>query len=139
MIIKCTFSHIRGLVTHHFRRQSFEQLYHSWKRSERRYFYLCAPKFTVIFFKTALPIMDGDETCWSVNGAPRLHAIITPTSRGMREIFNKEYIEFERPLRNKRRSSRESKLILPNENSVSLMESLSAFNVTQSQPPFIEG
>uniref|UniRef100_A0A914DXS2 Uncharacterized protein n=1 Tax=Acrobeloides nanus TaxID=290746 RepID=A0A914DXS2_9BILA len=129
--------------------QSFDQLYHSWKRSDRRSFYICSSKFTVLFFKSALPLMETgatnvDETCWSVNGSPRLQVVITPTSKGLRQLLRDEGIEFELPLsQTSRRNSREHSGSKPsssnNEHSLTLLEhsSTCTFDVTQSQPPFI--
>lgn len=88
-----------------------------------------------------------DETCWSVNSSPRLHVIITPTSRGFRQLLSDEGIDFVLPLSQKgRRSSSDNNSdskqgVSNNENSMTMLENSSTctFDVTQSQPPFLIG
>lgn len=146
MILRTKIGKIVTLFTYFVRTQSFEQLYYSWKRSDRRSFYLCSSKFTILFHKSAL-MENGsnmDETCWTVNGMHRLQVVITPTSRGLRQLLRDEGIEFELPLSQKsRRNSRDTNGAKMNssnhENSLISLDNTCTFDVTQSQPPFLDG
>ncbi|KAM8721800.1 protein downstream neighbor of son homolog isoform 2-T2 [Acanthopagrus schlegelii] len=74
---------------------SLSSLYSLLKARLCPYFYLCSYQFTVLFRATGL------------GGSSSISALISPTTRGLREAMKAEGIEFSLPLVEERRKSRE--------------------------------
>ncbi|MFH4978285.1 hypothetical protein AB6A40_004994 [Gnathostoma spinigerum] len=115
---------------------AFEQLYLSWKKGTRRVFYVCCPKFTVVF--TKFPNDTNYETTeeslsTSTVWVPGCCVIVAPTNFSLRSVMKDEGIEFQMPLKpsSSRRSSTDSATFYLGED-----DSMSV-NLTASQPPFI--
>ncbi|XP_058126630.1 protein downstream neighbor of son homolog [Anopheles ziemanni] len=66
---------------------SFRNLFQLVRARQCPYFYLCANSFTVLFRAAG------------IGGRVETHAIMTPTSRGMRAALKQEEIEFTMPLK----------------------------------------
>ncbi|XP_076356999.1 humpty dumpty isoform X2 [Tachypleus tridentatus] len=66
---------------------SFKSLFQLTKARQCPYFYLCAPTFTVLFHSAG------------VAGIQEFHAVLTPTTRGLRQGLTDEGIEYTMPLR----------------------------------------
>ncbi|KAL5010623.1 hypothetical protein ScPMuIL_012928 [Solemya velum] len=66
--------------------ESFTSAFHQLRSQQCPYFYLCAHQFTVLFRSPGL------------NGYPGPNALLTPTTRGLRESLKTEGIEFTLPL-----------------------------------------
>ncbi|XP_043098353.1 protein downstream neighbor of son homolog [Puntigrus tetrazona] len=75
---------------------SLTSLYGLLKARLCPYFYLCSYQFTVLFRAAGL------------SGAKGLSALLSPSTRGLREAMKAEGIEFSLPLLEERRKSRES-------------------------------
>lgn len=69
--------------------ESFRSLFQLLRARQCPYFYLCANSFTALFRAAG------------IGGCPEIHAIVTPSSRGMRASLRQEGIEFQQPLKNK--------------------------------------
>ncbi|XP_059614391.1 protein downstream neighbor of son homolog [Phlebotomus argentipes] len=69
--------------------ESFRSVFQLLRARQCPYFYLCANSFTVLFRAAG------------IGGCPELHAIITPSSRGMRAALRHEEIVFRQPLKSK--------------------------------------
>ncbi|KAL2102800.1 hypothetical protein ACEWY4_001968 [Coilia grayii] len=74
---------------------SLTSLYSLLKARLCPYFYLCSYQFTVLFRASGL------------SGAPGLTALLSPTTRGLREAMKAEGIEFTMPLLEDKRRSKE--------------------------------
>ncbi|KAG5267718.1 hypothetical protein AALO_G00224860 [Alosa alosa] len=74
---------------------SLTSLYSLLKARLCPYFYLCSYQFTVLFRASGL------------SGAPGLTALLTPTTRGLREAMKADGIEFTLPLLEDKRKSKE--------------------------------
>ncbi|XP_017876475.1 protein downstream neighbor of son homolog isoform X2 [Ceratina calcarata] len=74
--------------------ESFRSLFNLLRARQCPYFYVCANNFTVLFRAAGI--------C----GVSEAHALLTPTTRGFRQLLNQEEIEYTMPLRkdNRRRS-----------------------------------
>ncbi|CAL7943848.1 unnamed protein product [Xylocopa violacea] len=74
--------------------ESFRSLFHLLRARQCPYFYVCANNFTVLFRAAGM--------C----GISEAHALLTPTTRGFRQLLKQEEIEYTMPLRkdSKRRS-----------------------------------
>ncbi|XP_046630165.1 protein downstream neighbor of son homolog isoform X2 [Neodiprion virginianus] len=74
--------------------ESFRSLFQLVRARQCPYFYVCANTFTVLFRAAGI--------C----GVSEVHALLTPTTRGFRQILKQEDIEFTMPLKknSKRRS-----------------------------------
>ncbi|XP_012273261.1 protein downstream neighbor of son homolog [Orussus abietinus] len=74
--------------------ESFRSLFHLVRARQCPYFYVCANAFTVLFRAAGI--------C----GLSEVHALLTPTTRGFRQMLKQEDIEYSMPLRtdSKRRS-----------------------------------
>lgn len=68
---------------------SFRSLFHLLRVRQCPYFYLCGNNFTVLFRSAGI--------C----GISEIQAILTPTTRGLRESLNNEEIQFTMPLKPK--------------------------------------
>lgn len=79
----------------YFRSVSLSSLYSLLKARVCPYFYLCSYQFTVLFRAAGL------------GGSSSISAIISPTTRGLREAMKAEGIEISLPLVEERRKSRE--------------------------------
>ncbi|CAJ1086971.1 protein downstream neighbor of son homolog [Xyrichtys novacula] len=77
---------------------SLSSLYGLLKARLCPYFYLCSYQFTVLFRAASL------------GGSGSITALISPTTRGLREAMKAEGIEFSLPLVDERRKSREQNL-----------------------------
>eukprot|EP00099_Drosophila_melanogaster_P013438 NP_001303424.1 humpty dumpty, isoform B [Drosophila melanogaster] len=66
---------------------SFRGLFQLLRARQCPYFYLCANTFTVLFRAAG------------VGGRPESHALVTPSTRGMRQALRQEGIEFSMPLK----------------------------------------
>ncbi|EEC18432.1 protein downstream neighbor of Son, putative [Ixodes scapularis] len=66
--------------------QSFRSLYQLVRARQCPFFYACAPGFTVLFRAAG------------VAGIPDLHALVTPTTRGLRQALKEEGIQYSMPL-----------------------------------------
>lgn len=66
--------------------QGFRSLYQLLRARQCPYFYVCAPTFTVLFRAAG------------VAGLADLHALLTPTTRGLRQALRDEGITFSMPL-----------------------------------------
>ncbi|XP_029832896.3 protein downstream neighbor of Son isoform X1 [Ixodes scapularis] len=66
--------------------QSFRSLYQLVRARQCPFFYACAPGFTVLFRAAG------------VAGIPDLHALVTPTTRGLRQALREEGIQYSMPL-----------------------------------------
>lgn len=66
--------------------QGFRSLYQLLRARQCPYFYVCAPTFTVLFRAAG------------VAGLADLHALMTPTTRGLRQALRDEGITFSMPL-----------------------------------------
>lgn len=65
---------------------SFRSLYQLVRARQCPFFYVCAPGFTVLFRAAG------------VAGIPDLHALVTPTTRGLRQALKEEGIQYSMPL-----------------------------------------
>ncbi|XP_022248639.1 protein downstream neighbor of Son-like isoform X1 [Limulus polyphemus] len=72
---------------------SFKSLFQLTKARQCPYFYLCAPTFTVLFHSAG------------VAGIQEFHAVLTPTTRGLRQALTDEGIEYTMPLKENDNSS----------------------------------
>ncbi|XP_020283404.1 protein downstream neighbor of son homolog [Pseudomyrmex gracilis] len=74
---------------------SFRSLFHLLRAGQCPYFYMCANTFTVLFRAAGI--------C----GLSEIHALVSPTTRGFRQLLKQEEIEYSMPLRKdpKRRSA----------------------------------
>ncbi|GAB0093879.1 Protein downstream neighbor of son homolog [Sergentomyia squamirostris] len=68
---------------------SFRSVFQLLRARQCPYFYLCANTFTALF------------RAGGIGGCPEIHAIVTPSSRGMRAALHQEEIEFRQPLKSK--------------------------------------
>ncbi|XP_056595093.1 protein downstream neighbor of son homolog [Triplophysa dalaica] len=75
---------------------SLTSLYNLLKARLCPYFYLCSHQFTVLFRAAGL------------NGAKSISALLTPTTRGLREAMKAEGIEFTLPLLEDKKKSRDA-------------------------------
>lgn len=66
---------------------SFQNLFQLVRARQCPYFYVCANSFTVLFRAAG------------IGGRVETHALLTPTSRGMRAALKQEDIEFSMPLK----------------------------------------
>ena len=73
------------------RTQAFQSLYNSLKCNQCPYFYLLTQQFTVLF------------RAQNINGIQEMHAILTPSTKGLREQIQKDS-NFTMPLMNNRKS-----------------------------------
>lgn len=71
---------------------SFRSLFQLIRTRQCPYFYVCANNFTVLF------------RAGGIGGFTEMHAMITPTSRGLRHMLRQEEIEYSMPLKLKRLS-----------------------------------
>lgn len=71
---------------------SFRSVFQLIRTKQCPYFYVCANTFTVLF------------RAGGIGGFTETHAIITPTTRGLRQLLRQEEIEYKMPLRSKRLS-----------------------------------
>lgn len=71
---------------------SFRSLFQLIRTRQCPYFYVCANNFTVLF------------RAGGIGGFTEMHAMITPTSRGLRHLLRQEEIEYSMPLKLKRLS-----------------------------------
>lgn len=71
---------------------SFRSLFQLIRTKQCPYFYVCANNFTVLFRAGGL------------GGFTEMHAMITPTSRGLRHLLRQEEIEYTMPLKPRRLS-----------------------------------
>lgn len=71
---------------------SFRSVFQLIRTKQCPYFYVCANTFTVLF------------RAGGISGFSEMHAIITPTTRGLRQLLRQEEIEFKMPLKSKRLS-----------------------------------
>ncbi|XP_046492507.1 protein downstream neighbor of son homolog isoform X2 [Neodiprion pinetum] len=69
--------------------ESFRSLFQLVRARQCPYFYVCANTFTVLFRAAGI--------C----GVSEVHALLTPTTRGFRQILKQEDIEFTMPLKKK--------------------------------------
>ncbi|XP_064488792.1 protein downstream neighbor of Son-like [Ornithodoros turicata] len=65
---------------------SFRSLYQLLRARQCPFFYLCAPQFTTLFRAAG------------VGGIADLHALLTPTTRGLRQSLQEEGIQYRMPL-----------------------------------------
>lgn len=72
---------------------SFRSVFQLIRTKQCPYFYVCANQFTVLF------------RAGGINGFSEMHAIITPTTRGLRQLLRQEEIEYKMPLKRKQRLS----------------------------------
>lgn len=71
---------------------SLRSLFQLIRTRQCPYFYVCANNFTVLF------------RAGGIGGFTEMHAMITPTSRGLRHLLRQEEIEYKMPLKSKRLS-----------------------------------
>uniref|UniRef100_A0A1B0CJJ5 Putative downstream neighbor of son n=1 Tax=Lutzomyia longipalpis TaxID=7200 RepID=A0A1B0CJJ5_LUTLO len=69
--------------------ESFRSLFQLLRARQCPYFYVCANSFTVLFRAAG------------IGGCSEIHAILAPSSRGMRAALRQEDIEFRQPLKSK--------------------------------------
>ncbi|XP_070711903.1 protein downstream neighbor of son homolog [Pempheris klunzingeri] len=82
---------------------SLSSLYSLLKTRLCPFFYLCSYQFTVLFRAAGL------------GGSSNITALITPTTRGLREAMKAEGIEFSLPLAGERRMNREQQNLAPHQ------------------------
>lgn len=70
----------------------FRSVFQLLRTKQCPYFYVCANTFTVLF------------RAGGICGFTEMHAMITPTTRGLRQLLRQEEIEFVMPLKNRRLS-----------------------------------
>ncbi|XP_055373386.1 protein downstream neighbor of son homolog isoform X2 [Condylostylus longicornis] len=86
---------------------SFRGVFQLLRARQCPYFYLCANQFTVLFRSAG------------IGGRAEMHAIMSPTTRGMRNALRQEEIEFSMPLKkdnNLNKSNEENSKISENSN-----------------------
>ncbi|XP_006822883.1 protein downstream neighbor of Son-like, partial [Saccoglossus kowalevskii] len=66
--------------------ESFHSVFHMLRSKCCPYFYICGCQFTVLFRAAG------------VGGNPQISALISPTTRGLREALKSEGIDFKMPL-----------------------------------------
>lgn len=71
---------------------SFRSVFQMIRTKQCPYFYVCANTFTVLF------------RAGGISGFSEMHAMITPTTRGLRQLLRQEEIEYKMPLKSKRLS-----------------------------------
>lgn len=71
---------------------SFRSVFQLIRTKQCPYFYVCANTFTVLF------------RAGGISGFNEMHALITPTTKGLRQLLRQEEIEYKMPLKNKRLS-----------------------------------
>ncbi|CAI4233375.1 unnamed protein product [Auanema sp. JU1783] len=90
--------------------ECFEQLFLSWKKGERKSFYVLCSSFTALFTKSNEVDLEnvGDDSmsCFQCPDGSRHIAIITPTTLGFRRYLKNEGIEYELCQWKKRRLSK---------------------------------
>ncbi|XP_071957264.1 protein downstream neighbor of son homolog [Antedon mediterranea] len=65
--------------------ESFRSVFHLLRAKRCPYFYLCAHQFSILFQAAG------------IGGSKQVHAVITPTTKGLRDALNREGIEFSLP------------------------------------------
>ncbi|XP_044258415.1 protein downstream neighbor of son homolog [Tribolium madens] len=73
-------------------KDSLKSLFQLIRTKQCPYFYVCSNSFTVLFRAAG------------ISGISDIHALITPTTRGFRQMLKQEDIEFRMPLKKKRTS-----------------------------------
>jgi hypothetical protein len=66
-------------------RESFQSVYHLLRSDRCPFFYLCATHFTVLFRVKGM------------GGAVAIHALLTPSTKGFRDVLVKEGVQFSMP------------------------------------------
>ncbi|KAE9417565.1 hypothetical protein Angca_008278, partial [Angiostrongylus cantonensis] len=118
--------------------ECFDQLFLSWKKGDRRSFYMSCSSFTVLFtkisFDDALAPEDDSLSCFQASEGRRHVAVITPSSVGLRHYLKTEGIEYEHIRRKDRLNNKSSASfkLKPAEDSRFSFDSVC---VTESQPP----
>uniref|UniRef100_A0A7I4Y563 DNA repair-scaffolding protein n=1 Tax=Haemonchus contortus TaxID=6289 RepID=A0A7I4Y563_HAECO len=117
--------------------ECFDQLFLSWKKGDRKSFYMSCSSFTVLFTKVRAddPAPGEDSSsCFQASDGLRHVAIITPSTIGFRQYLKSEGIEFEvlrRKTRSKARTSASFKFPTDGDSRLDFDWQ----GVTQSQPP----
>lgn len=96
-------------------KDSFRSVFQLMRTKQCPYFYVCANTFTVLF------------RAGGICGFSEMHALITPTTRGLRQLLRQEEIEYKMPLKSKRLSDHgyeTSDSTLSTQNSENLCEEL---------------
>ncbi|CAD5224552.1 unnamed protein product [Bursaphelenchus okinawaensis] len=82
---------------------AFEDLYTMWKDHDLDSFYVCSTTFTVLFIKhqkseiaTTEDIDPGETSCMGFSEFTQYKAVITPSSRSLRKLFNESEISYTR-------------------------------------------
>ncbi|RCN33584.1 hypothetical protein ANCCAN_20584 [Ancylostoma caninum] len=118
--------------------ECFDQLFLSWKKGDRRSFYMACSSFTVLFTKLScddgLMATEDSSSCFQTCGGLRHVVIVTPSTLGFRQYLKSEGVEYE-VIRKKAQSS--SKVLISfklpcDEDSLSKLD---WSGVTESQPP----
>ncbi|EEZ98590.1 protein downstream neighbor of son homolog [Tribolium castaneum] len=73
-------------------KDSLKSLFQLIRTKQCPYFYVCSNNFTVLFRAAG------------ISGMGDIHALVTPTTRGFRQMLRQEDIEFKMPLKKKRTS-----------------------------------
>ncbi|KJH49462.1 hypothetical protein DICVIV_04399 [Dictyocaulus viviparus] len=144
------------------RTECFDQLFLSWKKGDRRSFYMLCSLFTILFTKISfgdnsgmyilaldyifviwnfdwiqanvLAISEDSLSCFHASGGLKHVAIITPTSPGFRSYLKTEGIEYE-ILRKKKVTNMKLSPEFKIDRGEDSKLGFDSFDVTQSQPP----
>ncbi|KAK6736095.1 hypothetical protein RB195_019025 [Necator americanus] len=79
--------------------ECFDQLFLSWKKGDRKSFYMSCCSFTVLFTKINLDddtvCTEDSSSCFQTCGGLRHIVIVTPSTSGFRQYLKSEGIEYE--------------------------------------------
>ncbi|WKX93785.1 hypothetical protein Q1695_011225 [Nippostrongylus brasiliensis] len=118
--------------------ECFDKLYLSWKKGDRRSFYMSCSSFTVLFTKISIgdapALGEESSSCFQAAGGLRHVAVVAPSTIGFRQYLKSEGVGFEVIRRKNRQSTKPSTSFKIGADE----ESMPGFDwggVTQSQPP----
>uniref|UniRef100_A0A1I7XU33 TRANSKETOLASE_1 domain-containing protein n=1 Tax=Heterorhabditis bacteriophora TaxID=37862 RepID=A0A1I7XU33_HETBA len=120
----------------------FDHLFLSWKKGDRKSFYVACPTFTVLFTKSSeindLDLGEDSMSCFQTACGLKHVAIVTPTNSGFRQYLKSEGVEMHEEIsisydicNSKKRRLSKSSFKLDDSN-------LELSGVTESQPPVFD-
>ncbi|CAJ0606235.1 unnamed protein product [Cylicocyclus nassatus] len=116
--------------------ECFDQLFLSWKKGDRKSFYMSCSSFTVLFTKVnygdEITATEDSSSCFQTCGGLRHVAIVTPSTIGFRQYLRSEGIEYEVISKKTKRNSKTFTSLLASDDSKSTFD---FSGMTESQPP----
>ncbi|EYC22828.1 hypothetical protein Y032_0016g2974 [Ancylostoma ceylanicum] len=118
--------------------ECFDQLFLSWKKGDRRSFYMACSSFTILFTKISfdddLMSTEDSSSCFQTCGGLRHVVIVTPTTLGFRQYLRSEGVEYE-VIKKKTHSSTKTFTSFKLQCDEDSTSNLEWSGVTESQPP----